>query len=352
MKNQSTAYRTLLPAEWAPQSGIFLTWPHAYGDWQSQLDEVEQTFVDLAVQISRYETVAIACYNAAHRDHVHGLLAVSPARPGRIRLYIVPSNDTWARDHGPITIYRNDRPVLLDFRFNGWGGKYPYELDDRVTERLHDAGAFGTTPLETVDWVLEGGSIDSDGQGSLLTTRRCLLSASRNGWDQETLERRLAALLGIERFLWLEHGHLAGDDTDSHIDTLARFCDSRTLAYQACDDPSDEHFTPLRAMRAELERFRSTGGTPYRLVPLPLPGAKLDADGQRLPAGYANFLILNGAVLVPTYDDPADTIALERLQVCFPNRKVLGIPSLRLIQQHGSLHCVTMQLPVGVLQPT
>lgn len=341
---------TVLPAEWAPQSAILLTWPHPHGDWRPWLAQVDQNFVALATAISYYESLLISCYDADHRGHVHDLLAAAPARMERVRLYVVPSNDSWARDHGPITVYRDGRPVLLDFQFNGWGSKFPYDLDNRVTERLHAAGAFGDTPLAAVGLILEGGSIESDGRGTLLTTRQCLLSANRNALSQAALEQRLAELLGIQRVLWLQHGHLAGDDTDGHIDTLARFCDPDTIAYQACADESDEHFAPLRAMAVELSTFRTHAGQPYRLVPLPLPSAIISpGDGHRLPAGYANFLILNGAVLMSVYDDPADVIALRRLRSCFPGREVIGVPGRTLIQQHGSLHCVAMQLPERVV---
>ena len=342
---------TLLPAEWAPQDAILLTWPHAASDWRPWLDQVDRTFAALAAVISRYETVLINCHDSKHSQHVRSLLAAAGANLERCRHYIVLSNDVWARDHSPITVYRVGCPVLLDFRFNGWGGKYSCALDDRITTRLHALGAFGATSHEPVDLILEGGSIETDGQGTLLTTAGCLLNPNRNGLDQASLEQRLRETLGISRFLWLRHGHLAGDDTDSHIDTLARFSDSRTILYQGCTDPADPHFEPLRAMTEELQEFRTANGEPYRLIELPLPAARYDAEGQRLPAGYANFLILNGAVLMPTYDDPLDGVALERLRDCFPGREVIGIPCATLIRHYGSLHCVTMQLPAGVIDP-
>jgi agmatine/peptidylarginine deiminase len=341
---------TRLPAEWAPQDAILLTWPHAESDWRPWLDQADRAFATLTAAISRYETVLINCRDSTHGQRVRGLLAVASARLDRCRFYLVPSNDVWARDHGPITVYRDGRPVLLDFRFNGWGGKYPCDLDDQITGRLHALGAFGATPREPVDLILEGGGIETDGQGTLLTTAQCLLNPNRNGLDQATLEQRLRDTLGFTRFLWLRKGSLAGDDTDSHIDTLARFGDSRTIIHQGCDDPADPHFEPLQAMAEELRAFRTADGKPYRLIELPLPAARYDENGERLPAGYANFLILNGAVLVPTYDDPLDGVALERLRGCFPEREVVGIPCAILIRQYGSLHCVTMQLPAGVLR--
>ena len=342
---------TVLPAEWAPQDAILLTWPHADSDWRPWLDQADRTFAALAAAISRYEAVVIGCLDHPHSQRVRGLLAAASAVLERCRLYIAPSNDVWARDHGPITVYRDSRPVLLDFRFNGWGGKYACALDDQITDRLHALGAFGATPREPVDLILEGGSIETDGRGTLLTTAQCLLNPNRNGLDQATLEQRLRETLGVTRFLWLRNGYLAGDDTDSHIDTLARFGDSRTMVYQGCADPADPHFEPLRAMAEELRAFRTADDEPYRLIELPLPAARYDEEGKRLPAGYANFLILNGAVLAPTYDDPLDAVALERLRGGFPDREVVGIPCATLIRQYGSLHCATMQLPAGVVVP-
>lgn len=341
--------RPYLPPEWAPQSGVLLTWPHAFGDWADRLAQVEPVFAALAREIARRERALIACRDDAHRAHVRAVLADARVDMRRVDLALAPSNDTWARDHGPITVLCRDQALLLDFRFNGWGGKYPSALDDRVTARLHAAGAFGHAPLEPVDLVLEGGAIEVDGSGTLLTTARCLPAATRNpGLGRAAIERELGEWLGLNRVLWLEHGYLEGDDTDGHVDMLARFCDAGTIAYVGCDDPNDAHYAELQALEAELTRARTAAGAPYRLVPLPLPGARYEG-GRRLPATYANFLIINGAVLVPTYRDPADAVALARLRACFPGREVVGIDCVPVIEQSGSVHCLTMQLPAGVL---
>ena len=327
-----------------------LTWPHVHGDWAKHLKTVEPVFTEIARQVTRREMVLISCYDRAHREHIGELLTAAGLDMGRVILRTVPSNDTWARDHGPLTVLCRGETMLLDFGFNGWGGKYGYELDNQISRKLYSTDAFGMAPMQTIDLVLEGGSIEVDGSGTLLTTARCLLAPTRNPkLSKEQIEERLGTALGINRFLWLQHGYLAGDDTDSHIDTLARFCDSGTIAYVRCDDPQDEHFTELNAMEDELKAFRAADGRPYRLVPLPWPRAKLDEEGNRLPATYANFLIINGAVLVPTYEDPADNEALARLQECFPDREMVAINCLPLIYQFGSLHCVTMQFPEGVL---
>jgi agmatine deiminase len=257
----------------------------------------------------------------------------------------IPTNDTWARDFGPITIEENGVPVLLDFTFTGWGEKFAAEKDNAVNRKLLAAGAFGATALRTVDLILEGGSIESDGQGTLLTTTECLLNPNRNPHlSREQIEERLQTELGVKNILWLQHGHLIGDDTDAHIDTLARLCPDKTIVYVACDDPEDEHFASLKAMEKELEQFSG-----YRLLPLPWPGAKYDSAGQRLPATYANYLVINGAVLVPTYNDPADSEALEVIGKAFSDREIIGIDCSTLIRQHGSLHCITMQIPKGVI---
>ncbi len=342
--------RTYLPPEWAPQSGVMLTWPHVRSDWAPVLEQVEPVFAEIVRQIARFEKALVVCYDELHRAHVAGRLRAAGMSSDRVVLALAASNDTWARDHGPIAVQCQGENTLLDFGFNGWGGKYAHDLDNALTRGIYAQGVFGKNPLQTVNLVLEGGSIEVDGQGTLLTTERCLLAPTRNpGQTREQIEKLLAGLFGLNRFLWLKHGYLAGDDTDSHIDTLARLCDAHTIAYVACDDPRDEHYPELKAMEAELQAFRTADGRPYRLVPLPWPKPKYDDEGGRMPATYANFLIVNDAVLVPTYRDPADAVALERLKTCFPNREIIGIDCLPLIYQHGSLHCVTMQFPEGVM---
>ena len=340
---------TYLPAEWAAQSAVMLTWPHPHGDWRSELPQVDCVFAEIGYHVCRHQGLIITCWDQFHAEHITRQLRDRGAAMNRVGIYTAHSNDAWARDHGPIAVVRDGQPTLLDFQFNGWGDKYPAALDNAITDTLHRQRAFGHTPLRRVDLVLEGGSIDCDGQGTLLTTRRCLLSPHRNPQlDQRHLEEALAQTLGIQRVLWLNYGHLEGDDTDSHIDTLVRFCDPDTLCYTACDDSRDSHYRALNAMENELAAFRTAKNTAYRRIPLPIPSGKYNDNGLRLPATYANFLIINDAVLVPTYDDPADHLALERLSHCFPDREIIGINCLPLIEQYGSLHCVTMQLPQGI----
>ena len=328
-----------------------ITWPHGHSDWREVLQEVEPVFTLIARHITHQERLLINCWDNEHWNHVKACLQEAGANLDNVIPYHIHSNDTWTRDYGPLTVLEDGVPRLLDFVFNGWGGKFTADLDDKITRDLHHGGVFGGAQLHSVDMVLEGGSIEVDGRGSLLTTENCLLSPTRNpDLERAQIEERLRSWFGVTNIIWLSRGHLIGDDTDSHIDTLARFCDPGTIAYVACDDPDDEHYAGLQHMEAELRVCRDREGKAYELVPLPWPTAKYDAtDGRRLAASYANFLIINGAVLVPTYNDPADAEALRRLQACFPDREIIGVPCLPLISQNGSLHCITMQLPVGVL---
>jgi agmatine deiminase len=339
-----------LPAEWEPQSGVQLTWPHRHGDWAPWLEQVEPVFVEIALHICAREKLLLVCYDAEHQQHVLALLRARGVDLTTVQSHVLASNDTWARDHGPISILEDGKPKLLDFTFNGWGQKFDAQLDNQLTAGLDKLAAFHHTTVETIDMVLEGGGIETDGEGTLLTTASCQLSPMRNPTlSREMIEQRLTEAFGVGRFLWLQHGHLEGDDTDSHIDTLVRFADPATLVYVACDDPNDSHYADLKAMEAELQAFRQADGEAYSLVPLPWPAPIHNQDGKRLPASYANYLIINGAVLVPTYRDAADEQALEILRRCYPGHQIIGIDCLPLIYQYGSLHCVTMNYIDGIL---
>jgi len=342
-----TGSQPRLPAEWEPQDGILLAWPHRDTDWHPNLEEVSAVFVELTRRIVPFEVVIIVTPEPAE---VAERLSLAGIAPDRVKIFQIPTNDTWTRDFGPITIYRNEQPVLLDFGFNGWGLKFAADRDNQVTGRLHADGCFGATPKEIIGLILEGGSIESDGAGTILSTSQCLLNNNRNPHlNRQQIELALAEQLGAEQVLWLDYGALAGDDTDSHIDTLARLCPDDTIAYVRCDNPQDEHFVPLQKMEQQLLQLRTRSGQPFRLIPLPWPQASYDEEGQRLPATYANFLVINGALLVPTYKDPSDQAALSDLASAFPGREIIGIDCRPLIWQHGSLHCVTMQIPQGVL---
>ncbi|MBN2527393.1 MAG: agmatine deiminase family protein [Deltaproteobacteria bacterium] len=337
----------IMPAEWAPQSGVQLTFPHERTDWAPYLDDARRCYCAIAQEIAKREKLLVVAHNRAQTEAI-----LKGCTLENVHIVEIAANDTWTRDHGGITILEDGHPVVLDFAFNGWGQKFDAALDNRITGALFATDAFASDVAlhAHLDFVLEGGSIESDGTGTILTTRKCLLSPNRNDHlTEQDIETQLKNRLGAQRILWLDSGFLAGDDTDSHIDTLARFCSKDTIAYVQCKDSADMHFEALKKMEAELREFRTLNGTPYNLLPLPMANPMV-VDGERLPATYANFLIINGAVLVPTYHSPQDPIALEVLAGAFPGREIVGIDCSVLVKQHGSLHCVTMQYPKGVLR--
>lgn len=338
---------TLLPAEWFPQSAVQLTWPHAGTDWAPILKEVIPCFVSIAQEIMKREKLVVVCPDASEVKEQLGAFDEE-----RVRFVELPTNDTWARDHGGISVFDPLGPMVYDFVFNGWGMKFAANKDNLITRNLYQSGVFAEEIqlVNMAPFVLEGGSIESDGRGTLMATAECLLSVNRNEYLQrEEIEHYLKDVFGVKRILWIENGYLAGDDTDSHVDTLARFCSEDTIAYVKCEDESDEHYDELRAMGEEIKAFRQENGEPYRLVPLPMAD-EVVWEGERLPATYANFLIINGAVLLPFYNSPKDEEARNALQAVFPDREVIGVNCLPLIKQHGSLHCVTMQYPEGYVR--
>jgi len=344
-----------LPAEWEPQSAILLTWPHKNTDWRNQLSAVEAVYYKIAKAILAEQKLIISCEDSNQLERVTQILSsTTPKNNNRLSTFVVPANDTWARDHGPIGITEDGKTTLLDFNFNAWGGKYQANKDNDITQHLFTLGAFPNAKHQKIDFILEGGSIESDGEGTLLTTERCLLNTTRNNHLNKTqIEEQLKRTLGVHRILWLKNGFLAGDDTDAHIDTLARFCNPNTICYVSCDNPKDEHYTELKAMKHELKAFRSAQGEPYKLIALPLPTAIYDIDDQklktRLPATYANFLITNHSVLFPIYQIPEDDQAIKNIQLCFPDKTIIPIDCNPLIKEHGSLHCITMQLTQGIV---
>lgn len=333
-----------LPAEWHRQQMVQLTWPHEGTDWAYMLDEAIECFTNIAIEISRRQKLLIVAPDIQKvHAHLHGIIA----NIQNIRFFECDTNDTWARDHAFITLMGDTVPHYLDFEFNGWGRKFPAELDNAINGRLYDAGIVKGEYEDCLSLVLEGGSIESDGKGTILTTTHCLTAPHRNQpLTKEQIEKRLLQMLRANRILWLDHGNLIGDDTDGHIDTIARFAPNDTIVHVRCDDVEDEQFADLQAMEAQLATFRTEEGNPYRLLPLPSPHAIYDEDGNRLPATYANFLVINNAVLYPTYNQPQnDRQAAEVLKQAFPTHQIIGIDCRALIKQHGSLHCVTMQYP-------
>ncbi|KGI78238.1 agmatine deiminase family protein [Oleiagrimonas soli] len=339
--------RTALPAEWEPQAAILIAWPHADTDWAPRLSQVERTYVALAAAIARFQTAVICVADAELEQDVCRQLDSAGVDLDRVRFVQRAYDDTWLRDSGPITLRTADGFRLLDFRFTGWGGKFEASRDDELVAGLVRDGVFVDAEHRRIDWALEGGAIESDGHGTILTTWRCLHQRHPDS-SREAIEATLRDALAADRVLWLDHGYLQGDDTDAHIDTLARFAPNDAIVYQQCDDVSDPHHAELERMRRELEALRTRDGHAYRLHPLPWAAPVVD-EGRRLAASYANYLVLNDAVLAPAYDDPSDDVAAAVLAAAHPDRRVVQIPCRPLIWQNGSLHCVTMQLPAGLL---
>ena len=332
MKAENRAKRWRLPAEWEPQWGVQLTWPHADTDWAPILSDIIETYHQMAREIAKRERLIIVAPEGAARDMLR---------------FVCPTDDTWARDHGFITLTDDEgHHRLLDFCFNGWGEKFPADKDNAINRRMYEAGIVEGEYQDCLDFVLEGGSIESDGKGSIFTTTGCLTAPHRNQpLTKADIEARLKHDLCAERIVWIDYGHLTGDDTDGHIDTLVRICPDDTIVYVGCDDTGDEQYHDLKQMEEQLKALRTQEGQPYRLLKLPMPRPIHD-NGYRLPATYANLLILNGAVLCPTYGQPdLDAEAIRIISQAFPDREMVAIDSQVIIRQHGSIHCCTMQFP-------
>ncbi len=335
------------PAEWESQSAVLMAWPHAGTDWAARLTEVEAAYVALVAAITRFERALICVANDDLRSHASGLLAAAGVDLDRVQFVELPYDDTWLRDSGPISLRENQGFRMLDFQFTAWGGKFEAGLDDRIVVTLFERGIFQHARRERIDFALEGGAIETDGLGTLLSTWHCLHERHPN-LSRADITGLLESSLAQTRTLWLDHGYLEGDDTDAHIDTLARFAAVDAIVYQGCQDQTDSHFPELQAMASELSAFKTPDGRSYRLFELPWAKPILD-NGRRLAASYANFLIVNGAVLMPAYGDEADGRAAAVLGTAFPDREIVAIPCRPLIWQNGSLHCLTMQLPEGLI---
>lgn len=351
--SNSTYY---LPSEWHKQVAVQLTWPHAKTDWAPYLEDIVRMEVRMADEITKREELVIA---TPEKDAVKELLStqLTEQQLSRVRIVEMPTDDTWARDHGAITLLpriedgeKTGKNILLDFCFNGWGKKFPADNDNRITQNLNSSGVFENyyeyVMRDHLDFVLEGGSIESDGKGTVFTTSQCLMAPNRNQpLTKKEIEEYLKKTLCAEQIVWLDYGNLIGDDTDGHIDTIVRIAPNDTILYVKCDDKNDEQFDDFNALENQLQSLRTKEGKPYRLLPLPMPKAMYD-DGDRLPATYANFLIINGAVLVPTYNQPdLDKKAMDIILTAFPDREIIGIDAQVAVRQHGSLHCLTMQFP-------
>ncbi len=327
-----------LKAEWEYQNVVLMALPHKNTDWVNVgLEEATATFRKIAQAIGYSQMVYLLVDDVKeakkHFCSTHNIIFIE-----------AQYNDTWTRDYGPLSIEEDGVKKLLDFTFNGWGGKFEATLDNQINTFLHSKGFFGKTAMEHIDIELEGGAIESDGAGTVLTTKSCLLNPNRNGGlSQKEAETLLKHYLGATRVLWIENSYLEGDDTDGHIDMLARFVSKDTITYIKCEDSQDSHYKSLLEMEKELKHLKQTNGAPYNLVPLPFPEPKYK-DNFRLPASYANFLITNKSVLFPTYQSPKDKEAHTIFKKLFPDKEIIPIPCLKLIEQGGSLHCSTMQV--------
>lgn len=334
-----------LPAEWAPQQYVLLIWPHSATDWQPRLTAIESFYFKLTKQITLSTRVLLICPSSDFATTLKPRLLQHDIDADRLDFVVHQSNDTWARDCGPITVIDQAQRKFVDFIFNGWGQKFDAQRDNQIPQRLlsHFPPEIA---LQSIDYVLEGGSIDSNGNGALLTTESCLLHPQRNpDLTKADYEQLFKNTFNTQITHWLKHSTLEGDDTDGHIDMLARFGLNNTILHTSCNDPEDVHYAELQAMQQELAGLKNIDGKSYELHALPIPAAIYNQAGERLPASYANFLITNQQVLVPIYHDKNDAIAMERITHCFPGYRVQGLDCRTVIEQGGSLHCLTMQIP-------
>lgn len=336
-----------LPAEWESTGAILLSWPHENSDWAYMLDEVTECYIKIIEAIATETNVIIVA-----PDIIIPQKRLCHIEQSRIKYFEIETNDTWARDFGVITTCDNEGNFILnDFQFNGWGLKFASAKDNLITRAMIEQKAIKGLYNNCMGFALEGGSIESDGKGLLLTTSECLLSPNRNGdLSKEDIEKYLIDTFGSKKILWLDSGFLEGDDTDSHIDTLARIAPDDTIVFVGTDNKEDIHYEALLSMKQQLMQFTTLEGNAFNLIELPLPNPIYDEDGYRLPATYANFLIMEKSVIMPIYNQAQkDLLAIQIMQIAFPNHKIITVDCNALIKQHGSLHCVTMQLPKEIL---
>ncbi|ACM64222.1 agmatine deiminase family protein [Campylobacter lari] len=310
-------------AEWQKQELLLLSLPHENSDWKPYLEEILQSYEEFVKAVANFQKVLLIAPSEKDFQRFKHIKNVD--------FFKCDTNDTWIRDFGAIDVCEDDKLIGLDFTFNAWGDKFQSTLDNAVNSKLFSQKLSGK--LEKIDFILEGGSIDFNGQGVMLTTSACLLNENRNSHlNKEQIEAKLKEIFGLKEIIWLENGFIKGDDTDSHVDTLARFINEKTIAYCVCKDENDEHYAPLKAMEEELKK------TGFDLLELPLP-KPLYFEGKRLGATYANFVFVNGGLIVPTYNDENDALVLENLQKACKDRKVVGVDARVFLRENGSLHC-------------
>lgn len=357
-----------LPAEWEKQAAVLLSFPRPDGDYGAFAEAAARQHLNLCATICQVCPVILVASDLAFFKAVYEELASPSAgnengsalyRNGRADLSItqfghplfvieLAGDDVWARDFGPISVIEDQEIKMIDYVFNGWGGKYNAELDNTVTSRLINAGIIKPATFQQSKLVLEGGSIESDGAGTVMSTRKCLLHPGRNpGLSEAEILTILRRDLGAEQVLMLSSGHLENDDTDAHIDTIARFAPGGRIVYQGCQDPQDVHYADFQRMAKELAAFADTSGKAYQLYELPWPPPTYSReDGRRLPASYANFLVINGMVICPAIHKKSDPEAKAVLERAFPDHLVKFVAADYLLEQHGSVHCLTMNIPL------
>lgn len=311
-------------AEWSEQEFLLMALPHENTDWKPYLDEILNAYEDFVKAVSAFQKVLLIAPDER-------IFKQRFAKFDNVSFFKCPTNDTWIRDYASIDVLENERLVSLNFIFNAWGNKFQSKLDNEVNSRLFSEHFQGE--LRDIQLILEGGSVEFNGKGTMLTTTKCLLNANRNAHlSKDELEKKLKSIFHLEKIIWLENGFIVGDDTDSHIDTLARFIDENTVAHCICEDENDEHFMPLHLMKNELEK------TGFKLIKLPLPKPKF-YQKQRLAASYANFVFINNALIVPMYNDKNDERVCEILAQNLPQRKIIPVNAEVFLRQNGSLHC-------------
>lgn len=319
-----------IPAEWEEQEALIVVFPPQKSDWAHSIKEIHQSYLEFIGKIARFQKCMVICEDKK-------ILSTALPSLQNIELIEMPTNDTWIRDFGGINVYKNGKRQTYDFVFNAWGNKFDASIDNTITKRLFDEG-YLSGKLKSFDFVLEGGSIDTNGEGVMLSTAYCLFEENRNPeLSKKKIKKTLMKLFGLKELIILKHGALMGDDTDSHIDTLARFINKNTIAYVKCYDKNDAHYKELKKMEKELQK------TGFDLLPLPLPSPKY-FNNHRIPATYMNFVLINNAVLVPTYSDTYDKEVLATFARHFPEREIVGIESSVFIREHGSLHCASMNI--------
>ncbi len=338
MKPRELGYRW--PAEWEPHVATWLAWPHNLETWPGKFAPVPPVFAEFVRTLARFETVNVLAGGAAVMQQARQYVDQLP----NVQLWDIPTNDCWIRDHGPTFLSAGAQPpALLDWQYNAWGGKYPpYDQDNAVPARIAEQTGRRRFALNV---VLEGGSIEGNGRGSMLVNDACVLNTNRNAsLTPAAAEAVFRDNLSIDHVIWLHNIDLVGDDTDGHIDQLARFANPHTVLYAACEDATDPNFASLARLRAQLNDAVDQNGAPLQLRPLPIP-SPLFQDGQRLPASYCNYYVANGVVIVPLFDDPHDATAMATLADCFPDREIVGIRAIDLVWGLGAFHCATQQEP-------